>query len=149
MDIAAIPGRLIPLTKGVRTLSPPEFGASKHLSSLLLAVMTLDPSLKAVMNIRYTQSMDPILLADPFNASYMDRTVFSSLEEFICSQQLQSREVLVDSGDFGIEPCAYIFSTNALGVVEKAFVLLSELEGLNEPGIAGIKIEKDRIEGKK
>lgn len=127
MDVAAIPGRLIPMAKGVRTLAPPEFGASRHLSSLLLAMMKRDPALKAVMNIRYDPSMDAILGQAPFNASYLDRMVFSNFEEFIGSAEWQKGEVLVDSGDFGIEPCAYIFGATAPGVVEKAFTLMTEL----------------------
>lgn len=127
MDVAAIPGRLVPLGKEVRTLAPPEFGASRHLSSLLLAMMKRDPALKAVMNIRYDPSMDTILEQAPFTASYLDRTIFSNLEEFIASSEWQKGEVVVDSGDFGIEPCAYIFGSTAPGVVEKAFKLMTEL----------------------
>ena len=129
MDIAAIPGRLIPLAKGVRTLAPPEFGVSRHLSSLLLASMKKNPGIRAVMNIRYDPSMDQSLKKIPGQTVYLDRTTHSTLEDPLASDVWNGQEFIVDSGDFGIEPCTYVFGQTAPQVVEKVMSTLKLNKG--------------------
>lgn len=56
-DIAAIPGR-ITVYKGQLIISKyPEFGASDHLARALLEVQKSDPSIRAVINFKYTQEL--------------------------------------------------------------------------------------------
>lgn len=196
MDVAAVPGRLIPLTKGFRTLAPPEFGASRHLSSLLLAVMDRDPEIRAVMNIRYGEDMDAVLskgnrggeedavgvgkrngdrdgarkkggseaekggetlyenrggpedgdCGGAGNAKggrtksprimYLDRTVFPDITEFLHSDQWDQEEIVVDTGDFGIEPCTYVFGRSAVRIVDRVL------------GLFPLAVESDRDGGR-
>jgi len=38
-------------------LSPPEFGFSRHVASIVLAIVQADPDRRAVMNIRYREDL--------------------------------------------------------------------------------------------
>ncbi len=52
-DVAAFPGRIVRLGKGVATASGPRFGASRHVAKIILTAMKHDPAKRSVMNIRY------------------------------------------------------------------------------------------------
>lgn len=56
-DIIAFPGRIIKNGKDIVTLAPPCFGASKHVANIVLTVLRFDPTQRAVMNIKYTDSI--------------------------------------------------------------------------------------------
>lgn len=99
MEVAAVPGRLIPLHGKVCAVSDPEFGASHHLASILLKT-----GKKAVINIKYTEKILSSLKTLSF--SYTDSPE-------------KSADVLIDKGGFGIEPCAYIFGKDAVDAALK------------------------------
>jgi predicted fused transcriptional regulator/phosphomethylpyrimidine kinase len=99
MEVAAVPGRLIPLHGKVTAVSDPEFGASHHLASILL--MTGN---KAVINIKYTGEVLSSLKTLSF--SYTDSPETPA-------------DILIDKGGFGIEPCAYIFGRDAVDAALK------------------------------
>lgn len=101
MEVAAFPGRLAPVHGVITAVSDPEFGASHHLASLLLRT-----GKRAVINIKYTDTLISVLKKLEISFSY-------SVNE--------CRDVLIDKGGFGIEPCAYIFGKDA---VSAAFTLL-------------------------
>jgi len=54
-DVAAFPGRIIQFGKDIRTLACPSFGASSHMGRALLAAKRHDPSIRAVMNLRFSK----------------------------------------------------------------------------------------------
>jgi len=54
-DVAGIPGRIIRVGKGVRALSCPTFGGSRHVANTVLAAKAHDPEICAAMNIRYSE----------------------------------------------------------------------------------------------
>lgn len=99
MEVAAVPGRLIPLHGRVTAVSDPEFGASHHLASILLKTEN-----KAVINIKYDDKI----------RSCLDVLEFSSTGSWD-----ESADVLIDEGSFGIEPCAYIFGRDAVDAALK------------------------------
>ncbi len=53
-DVAAFPGRIVRLKDTIVTADAPEFGASQHIASVILAVMGYEPSLRSAMNIRFS-----------------------------------------------------------------------------------------------
>ncbi len=59
-DVAAIPGRIVKNGNDIFTVAPPQFGASQHVAKIVLTAMQFDPTIRAVMNIKFT---DPILKA--------------------------------------------------------------------------------------
>lgn len=105
MEVAAVPGRLIPLHGKVTAVSDPEFGASHHLASILIRTGN-----KAVINIKYTKKIHSYLETLTFSCTYTP-------EEYA--------DVLIDEGGFGIEPCAYVFGKDA---VDAAFKVLKVAE---------------------
>ena len=94
MEVAAVPGRLIPVHGKITAVSDPEFGASHHLASILIKM-----GKKAVINIRYTEEM---------------LSLFQNLEIQYSTSPETPADVLIDEGGFGIEPCAYIFGKDAV-----------------------------------
>ena len=56
-DVAAIPGRIIKNGYDVFTVSAPQFGASQHVAKIVLTAMHFDPEMRAVMNIKFTDSI--------------------------------------------------------------------------------------------
>jgi predicted fused transcriptional regulator/phosphomethylpyrimidine kinase/predicted transcriptional regulator len=94
MDVAAVPGRLIPVHGIVTAVSNPEFGASHHLASILIRC-----GKKAVVNIRYST-----VIKEAIKHTALTLSPSSDNPE----------DVLVDEGGFGIEPCAYVFGDDAV-----------------------------------
>ena len=56
-EVAAFPGRIIRVQEAITTVSPPAFGASQHIATIILTAMRYDPSLRAAMNIVYAPAM--------------------------------------------------------------------------------------------
>jgi hydroxymethylpyrimidine/phosphomethylpyrimidine kinase len=56
-EVIGFPGRINRFGNTIRTLAPPEFGFSKHVASIVLAVVKTDPTRRAVMNIRYREDL--------------------------------------------------------------------------------------------
>jgi hydroxymethylpyrimidine kinase/phosphomethylpyrimidine kinase len=56
-DVAAFPGRIIRIGTGIATIDTPAFGASQHITSIILTVMKHDSSFRSAMNIRYSPAM--------------------------------------------------------------------------------------------
>ncbi len=120
MDIASIPGRLVPVGDGIRVLAPPEFGVSRHLSTLLLAIIRKDPDFRAIMNIRYDANVEQVLKENGDRALRLDRDRYGSLPEMIGAMEMIHCDIFIDPGDFGIEPCTYLLGPGAPTLVRKA-----------------------------
>jgi hydroxymethylpyrimidine/phosphomethylpyrimidine kinase len=56
-DVAAIPGRVVKNGSNIFTVAAPQFGASQHVAKIVLAAMHFDPEMRAVMNIKLTNSI--------------------------------------------------------------------------------------------
>ncbi len=56
-DVVAIPGRIVKKGKEIATIASPEFGASQHVAKIVLTVMRADATKRAVMNIKFTESL--------------------------------------------------------------------------------------------
>lgn len=134
-DIAAFPGRIVALGKGVARIKCPEYGASSHVARLILTAMSYDRRYRSAMNIRY-------------NVKYLERAqnLGYSMAEF--SRKDEPREVkfkegstiiwgvkraidgsktipdiIYDAGDLGKEPIIRVLGRNPLEVVDKALKL--------------------------
>jgi predicted fused transcriptional regulator/phosphomethylpyrimidine kinase len=121
-EIASFPGRISDRSGRLMSPLPPEFGVSRHLAGMVLATMQMEQRARACINLRYDDEVnmalshmgvDPVQMnrgADgfAFNTSGLDGTGFL---------------YLVDPGDFGIEPCLYIFGRSPLDVVHESVEL--------------------------
>jgi hydroxymethylpyrimidine/phosphomethylpyrimidine kinase len=56
-DVAAIPGRISRVDDDIFTVAAPQLGASQHVAKIVLTAMHFDPSMRAVMNIKFTDTI--------------------------------------------------------------------------------------------
>ena len=56
-DVAAIPGRISRVDDDIFTVAAPQLGASQHVAKIVLTAMHFNPEMRAVMNIKFTDSI--------------------------------------------------------------------------------------------
>ncbi|QCS42431.1 thiamine-phosphate synthase family protein [Natrinema versiforme] len=119
-DVAAIPGRIYAMGGRIEIPANPEFGASKHVATAVIAATAVESEVRGAINIA---TDDDLLKAarehgiDPleFDADYEDR-----------GEHLRSRfadrgtvpRVVYHRGAFGIEPATYVFGATAADAAE-------------------------------
>ncbi|MFP8954372.1 thiamine-phosphate synthase family protein [Natrialbaceae archaeon A-arb3/5] len=125
-DVAAIPGRIYAMSGRIEIPANPEFGASKHVATAILAANAIDSEISGATNI---VTDDAVLDAarsigiDPleFDADYEDR-----------DEHLRARfgergsvpRVAYHRGAFGIEPTTFVFGRTAVDATELVTELL-------------------------
>jgi len=130
-DVAGIPGRIARVDGAPRAFMQPEFGASRHLASVLLAAMQINPSVHAAINIAYNR-----FVKEAFEQLGFKVYIFSRRELPTNADEAQARvaeeisnlgkrgeplpDVFVDAGGYWIEPSAYIFGVDAVEAAQKA-----------------------------
>lgn len=123
-DVAAIPGRIYTVGGRIEVPAHPEFGASRHVATTILAATAIDPSIRGAVNLATrdtllaaatAQGLDPI----EFDAAYDDR---GDRLRAVFSEHGVPR-VLYHQGAFGIEPITYILGETAV----EAATLAAEL----------------------
>lgn len=72
-DVLAIPGRIVKNGDDIFTGAEPEFGGSRHIANIVLTVMRYDPGKRAVMNIKYTDTLLKICQRLRFRIASFDR----------------------------------------------------------------------------
>ncbi|PIP73232.1 MAG: bifunctional hydroxymethylpyrimidine kinase/phosphomethylpyrimidine kinase [Nitrospinae bacterium CG22_combo_CG10-13_8_21_14_all_47_10] len=72
-DVLAIPGRIVKNGDDIFTGAEPEFGGSRHVANIVLTVMRYDPGKRAVMNIKYTDTLLKICQRLRFRIASFDR----------------------------------------------------------------------------
>jgi len=106
-DIAAFLNGLMLVENAVAGHNGIRFGRSKHLSTLLLDLKNkIDAN--AIMNIAYIDDIKKT----GFTIGYLTKDF-----KFIESEN--KIDILIHTGDFGIEPCAYVLGKDAVDVVNK------------------------------
>ncbi|MFW6046140.1 MAG: thiamine-phosphate synthase family protein [Natronomonas sp.] len=121
-DVAAIPGRVYATNDRVEVPANPEFGASKHVATVLLAAMSIDPEVRGALNIA---TDDAILHAardldiEPmqFDADYEHRG--EHLRDRF-SERGRVPRVLYHRGAFGIEPITYVLGETVVDAARLA-----------------------------
>jgi len=126
-DVAAIPGRIYTISGRIEIPANPEFGASKHVATAILAASAVDSTVSAATNIATDEAIlkaarsigiDPL----QFDPDYDDRKT-----------HLRSRFadrgsvplVAYHDGAFGIEPTTYVFGQTAADAVSLVEELVS------------------------
>jgi hydroxymethylpyrimidine kinase / phosphomethylpyrimidine kinase / thiamine-phosphate diphosphorylase len=74
-DVLAIPGRIIKNGEDIFTGAEPKFGGSRHVANIVLTVMRHDPQKRAVMNIKYTDTLLGICQRLRFTTASFDRAL--------------------------------------------------------------------------
>lgn len=114
-DVAAIPGRIYSMSGRVEVPANPEFGASSHVATALLAAKVIDPDTHGAINVatddrllEAARSLEYDLLE--FDASYEDR---AERLEAQFGDRGSVPSVLYHEGAFGIEPITFVFGATA------------------------------------
>ena len=107
-DIVAFPGRLIPIGGKARSLSSPKFGASTHLSELLLDLRKLGSNALVIINLRWDSIISGLLKNLDVNSAKLSRKG----DDLSISETNLEAEALIDEGGYGFEPSLYIVGKN-------------------------------------
>lgn len=130
-DVVAVPGRIVRVHGSVRATLPPEYGASAHMSRVLLAVAARLPKKRAAVNLRYDPRMAGVLsrlgvATVSFGGSYPpgagDRVVAAVVALLKSARRF---EALADTGGEGSEPNLYLFGAGPVEVARLAARLAS------------------------
>jgi hydroxymethylpyrimidine kinase/phosphomethylpyrimidine kinase len=136
-DVAAFPGRLVRLDKGVASVSGPAFGASRHIGTIILTAMRHDPGFRSAMNIRFSEGLIQQCKGFGWKVGSFDRREEpelikqqegSSLEwgtEKVLSGETTIPDIIFDRGDVGKEPMIRVLGKSPDEVVDKVLRLLS------------------------
>jgi hydroxymethylpyrimidine/phosphomethylpyrimidine kinase len=137
-DVASIPGRIVKVEGGVKASGCPEFGVSRHVAKTVLAVMKHNPSIRAGLNIKYSDEIVKICESLGLTASYYDRreepkeikeregmTVIWGAEQAI-KKIGKVPNVIYHFGDWGKEPMITILGRTAVEVAETAVKVARE-----------------------
>ena len=73
-DVLAVPGRVIKNGEDIFTGARPQFGGSRHVANIVLTVMQHEPNKRAVMNIKYTDTLLKICKKLKFKIASFDRS---------------------------------------------------------------------------
>ena len=104
-DIAAFPGRLTPVGGKARPLSSPKFGASSHLSDLLLNLRQFNSNVSVIINLRWDSVISELLNDLKIISIKLNRRE----EDLLLNSLPIETEALIDEGGYGFEPSLYIF----------------------------------------
>jgi len=107
-DVAAFPGRLTPVGGKARPLSSPKFGASSHLSDLLLNLRKLNSSTSTIINLRWDSIISDLLNELDVVSVNLNRKG----DDLSIPDSAFGAEALIDEGGYGFEPSLYIVGTN-------------------------------------
>jgi len=121
-DVLAFPGRLVKIRNTVRSIGEPEFGASKHIASMLLLAYYNNSQIRSCMCIKFDNEILRILkllnLKIDFNFPKNRKEADPVLKAFKRFLELKNvPDVLIDRGGYGLEPVCYIFGKNPMQVV--------------------------------
>jgi predicted fused transcriptional regulator/phosphomethylpyrimidine kinase/predicted transcriptional regulator len=121
-DVAALPGRINVIGGQARVTTEPAFGASRHVATVVLAVLDEHPSLRAAFNVAYSEELverarERGLATVGFDPAYEGRR--QRVRERLADDG-EAPAVLYHEGAFGIEPVAYLLGEDALDVVTRA-----------------------------
>ncbi|AXG06877.1 transcriptional regulator [Haloplanus rubicundus] len=127
-DVAAVPGRIHAMRGRVNVPANPEFGASHHVATTVLAATSADPTVRGAVNLA---TSDELLAAVPdeldpvaFDAGYENRR--RRLDDLF-SDGVPG--VLYHEGAFGVEPITYVLGTGAVDAVERALRIVDRTGG--------------------
>jgi len=126
-EVAAVPGRIHAMRGGLNVPANPEFGASHHVATTLLAATAADETVRGAVNLATSDALlaavpDSLTVAD-FDPEYEGRR--QRLDDLF---ETGVPQVLYHEGAFGIEPITYVLGTSAVDAVERAIAILDRID---------------------
>jgi predicted fused transcriptional regulator/phosphomethylpyrimidine kinase/predicted transcriptional regulator len=112
-DVAAVPGRILDLKGTAAVPGEPEFGASEHVASVLLAARAGGSDARAALNVRYDPDVVARLEGSGHRAIEFDAD--ADLESALADALAEDPEadVLYQTGGYGVEPILYVLAADA------------------------------------
>ncbi len=139
-DVAGFPGRIVRAGKKIKAVECPEFGASKHIARLVLAVMDYDAAIRSAMNIKYSEAIVDTYKELDYSISFIDRkkepepikreegkSLKWEAEEAVKSTG-KIPDILYDTGGIGKEPMVRVFGKTPKDVAKKVIQIHRALE---------------------
>jgi len=132
-DVVAIPGRITVVRGRPYATFAPEFGASKHLSKILLEVMKFFKDIRGIMCIKFNKRIEEIMKELNFSIVYVireepsDEKLLRAIRGKLVILK-KPPDAIVDRGCIGIEPITYILGKSASDVVEKVTRIIRQIE---------------------
>ncbi|WP_330632799.1 thiamine-phosphate synthase family protein [Halocatena halophila] len=117
-DVAGIPGRILDVKGRVTVPAEPEFGASGHVASVLLACRQQNPAVRATLNVAYSPETIAQLESDGLECVEFDPE--QALSDAIEPVLSDTTDVLYQTGAMGIEPVVYLLGEDAPTVSSRA-----------------------------
>jgi predicted fused transcriptional regulator/phosphomethylpyrimidine kinase len=127
-DVAAYPGRMTLVDRVLRRHETPEYGASTHLSKVLLQAKAIDEEKCAILNIR-----PPTLegMVDQGDINYISDELDYKLG-FASKGQLEDHDgrldIILDEGAFGWEPSLYILAPNPMDLIDRTHAIIDAMD---------------------
>jgi hydroxymethylpyrimidine kinase/phosphomethylpyrimidine kinase len=126
-DVCAIDGRITKRKERPALCGTLDFGASKHVASIILAAMSSDPTIRSALNIRFTQKTLQLCAALGFTLGSFDRkheppTVSSTMEwgtKHVITTLRRVPDIIYDTGSVGKEPMIRVLGKNPEDVLLK------------------------------
>ncbi|MBI5416995.1 bifunctional hydroxymethylpyrimidine kinase/phosphomethylpyrimidine kinase [Candidatus Poribacteria bacterium] len=138
-EVAGFPGRIIRLDNSIACVSAPEFGKTKHMASVVLAVMHYFPSLRSAMNIKYSSELIGAAKKLGYKIYSFDRknepednkniegkTLDWGIKETI-SKTHEPPDLIYDTGGFGKEAIIRVIGHNPQEIVNKILAIKKKL----------------------
>jgi hydroxymethylpyrimidine/phosphomethylpyrimidine kinase len=139
-DVAAIDGRIVKTSEGVRAAGNPKFGCSSHLAKYIIEVTRYDETKTAAINIKFSDDILKALEKRGMTISLYDRrkepkeikkvegmTIPWGVKEAI-KKIGKAPDALYHKGDVGKEPMIVIFGEQAYDLAKLSVQLAKEME---------------------
>lgn len=139
-DVAAFPGRLRRGPQGLLIPGAPAFGASRHISAVILTAMATHPDLRSAMNVKFFEGLDDLASLLHLRVASFDRGAEppevkdregGTLAWGVASVLRLGEpppDLIYDRGEFGKEPMIRILGPTPMSVAEKALALKNALQ---------------------
>ena len=120
-EVAAFPGKITIVDGKIRHHETPQFGASKHLASMLIDSRVYDKSKTAILNVQPGAEKEKIeTICEDLDLNL----TFAPKGDLIPHQGI---DIILDEGAFGWEPSLYILAHNPLKLVDRMHRIISLL----------------------
>ncbi|ARM74941.1 thiamine-phosphate synthase family protein [Acidianus manzaensis] len=137
-DVAAIPGRLTVAFNKVVYCFPPAFGASDHISRVILTAMKYNQDIRSAIDIKYYEKIvntlnkiDPNNIyifnrkLEPEESREKERHTMNFMVESAYRKLGKIPTFIVDLGDYGKEPTIFVLAKEPMEVAKISLGLLS------------------------
>ncbi|MBN2154735.1 MAG: hypothetical protein JW776_01645 [Candidatus Lokiarchaeota archaeon] len=136
-DIAGVDGRITIVQGMPKAAGPITFGATNHTGRLLLTARKFDPTISAVINIRYSPklienlSRTHLLLVEidrtnqPMETQQTEDSSMSWIINNVYQKYQKIPDIIWDTGEMGKEPMVRLFAKNSDELIEKIQLILN------------------------